>query len=95
VLRGTRPSRPVDDRARVRGLDDGIWSIIESCWAPVGSARPSTHQIVERLRASPNRTVDERPLDTFDSSFRSRTLYSEAEHPFSYLPGVTNDTLAN
>src|ERR1700691_4049229 len=91
VRDGTRPPRPSDNICHIRGLDDEIWTIIESCWIQEPSYRQNARQIVERLRTSPTWTVDERPLDNFDPSFPSRALYSQAEHPFSALPDLTND----
>jgi len=91
IMQGKRPPRPDDHRSRVRGLDDGIWNIIEICWARDRDSRLTARQIVERLRSSPACAIDERPVDNIDSSFPSRTLYSQAEHPFSALPGINND----
>jgi hypothetical protein len=68
----------------IRGLDDEIWSIIESCWTHEPIERLTTHQIVERLRLLSTSSV-QRTIDNFDPLFPSRTLYSQAEHPFSAL----------
>lgn len=92
VRKGKRPPRPSDDRCRIRGLNDGIWDIIETCWAQEVTHRPSTHQIVELLRASLTLAdVGERPHDVFDPSFPSRTLYLQAEHPFSTFADMVDD----
>jgi len=90
VRGGKRPSRPSDNRSRIRGLDDEIWSIVQACWSQDPSRRPNTHQIVEQLRSFPTCIVDERPIDHFDPSFPSRKLYSQADHPFSALSDVIN-----
>jgi serine/threonine protein kinase len=91
VREGKRPSRPSDSRCRIRGLDNEIWTIVQACWAQDPNCRPTAHQIVQQLRSSPTRVVDERPVDHCDPSFPLRTLYSQAEHPFSALPGITNN----
>jgi len=49
VVQGNRPLRPSDDRCLVRGLNDEIWNIIETCWAQEPDQRLSTGRIVERL----------------------------------------------
>ena len=85
VRKGIRPVRPSDDMCHIRGLDDHIWSIIEACWAQEPGDRLVTRQIVERLRSSQTWIADERPVDIFDPSFPSRTLYSQIDHPFSAL----------
>ena len=87
---GERPLRPSDDRCRIRGLDDEIWTIVQTCWIQDPKLRPTARQIVDQLRSSPNLAIDERPVDHFDSSFPSRTLYADAKHPFSALSAITN-----
>jgi hypothetical protein len=94
VREARRPSRPLDNRSRIRGLDDEIWAIVQACWAQDPDRRPTAHQIAERLRSSPTQIVDGRAFDHFDPSFPSRTLYSEAKHPFSALPCITRDLRA-
>lgn len=84
VMLGKRPSRPSHDMCVIRGLDDEIWSIIESCWTHEPIERLTTHQIVECLRLLSTSSV-QRAIDNFDPLFPSRTLYSQAEHPFSAL----------
>jgi len=91
VKEGKRPSRPSHDRSRIRGLDHAIWTLIQTCWASDPDSRLTAHQIVEYLRSSLARIIDERPVDNFDPWFPSRTLYSQAEHPFSALPGIAVD----
>jgi hypothetical protein len=91
VMDSKRPPRPSDDLCRIRGLDNAIWIIIETCWAQDPQSRLTSEQIVKHLRASPTLAVDKRPVDHFDPSFPSRTLYSQAEHPFSALRDSMND----
>jgi len=86
VINGIRPPRP----DTCHGLDDKIWSIIESCWTHQPLQRLDTGRIVKRLRLLSASSVDERPIDKFDSSFPPRTMYSQAEHPFSALPSTTD-----
>jgi hypothetical protein len=90
ALEGRRPARPSDDLCHIRGLDDDIWNIIEICWAQEPSHRPSASDIVNRLHALLTWT-DERPHDELDSSFPSRTLYSQADHPFSIFTDMAKD----
>ncbi|KIM90339.1 hypothetical protein PILCRDRAFT_812075 [Piloderma croceum F 1598] len=46
VRKGGRPLRPSDDRSRIRGLDNEIWTIVQTCWAQDPKCRPTAHQIV-------------------------------------------------
>jgi hypothetical protein len=82
VQQGRRPSPPSHDLSRVRGWNDEILHLIEACWTGEPSGRLSADQIVEKLRALPNRPIDQRPSDTFNTSFLSRISQS---HPFSIL----------
>jgi hypothetical protein len=82
IQQGRRPSPPSHELSRVRGWSDEILHLIEECWTEKPSERLSVGQIVERLRALPDRPVDERPLDTFNTSFASQVLRN---HPFSML----------
>jgi hypothetical protein len=66
----------------VRGWSDDILHLIEACWTEKPSERLSVGQIVEKLRGLPDRPVDERPLDTFNTSFVSQVSES---HPFFML----------
>jgi serine/threonine protein kinase len=43
VMQGARPKRPA-------GVRDDIWSIIQSCWDPTPSKRPTFRDIVRQLR---------------------------------------------
>ena len=95
VMKGERPLRPSDDRCRIRGLDDEIWNIIETCWAQEPNDRPSAGQIVEHL-SSLSACTDGRHDggdgdSEFDPTFPSRTLYAQAEHPFSAFAYVEDD----
>jgi serine/threonine protein kinase len=85
VMDGKRPRRPMHDIGHIRGLDDDIWSIIESCWNQEWAHRPIAHQIVLQLRSSPSWSADKRPVDKFDPSFPSRSLYTQTDHPFAAL----------
>jgi hypothetical protein len=82
IQQGRRPSPPSHDLSRVRGWNDEILHLIEACWSEKPSDRLSIGHIVEILRALPDRPVDERPLDTFNTSFASQILRN---HPFSTL----------
>ena len=82
IQQGRRPSPPSHDLSRVRGWSDEILHLIEACWTEQPSKRLSAGDIVERLRALPNRPVDERPSDTFNTSFASQVFQN---HIFSML----------
>lgn len=82
VAKGRRPSRPTQDSSMVRGLNDEIWGIIESCWAQDPTDRPAAVQIVERILASfPDHRFDERHLDNFDMSFSCRVRQAKPANP--------------
>jgi hypothetical protein len=83
VMNGDRPQRPLDDRSRVRGLNDEIWNIIQTCWAQEPNDRLTAGHIVERLSSLSSRTDGRSYDERFDPTFPSRTLYSQAEHPFT------------
>ena len=82
IQQGRRPPPPSHDLSRVRGWCDEISRLIEACWTENPSERLSVGRIVEKLRALLDRSVDERPLDTFNTSFASRV---SENHPFSML----------
>lgn len=83
VCEGKRPTRPPYD---LHALGDGVWGLIEACWAAQPEERPSTSQIVDRLCVLSEHTVDRGQLpDGFDYSFPSRMLYAQAEHTLSVL----------
>ncbi|KIM79496.1 hypothetical protein PILCRDRAFT_823402 [Piloderma croceum F 1598] len=87
VLKGKRPPRPSDDRSRIRGLNNEIWNIIETCWAKKPGRRLSAEQIVERLNSSLT-CIDRSARDNFHPTCPSRTLYLHAEHPFATFAGT-------
>ena len=89
IQQGRRPSPPSHDLSRVRGWSDEILHLIETCWSEKPSERLSVGHIVERLRALPNQLVDDRPLDTFNTSFASQVFRN---HPFSMLVTSTKST---
>jgi hypothetical protein len=82
IQQGKRPAPPLHHLSRVRGWSDEILHLIEACWTGEPSERLSVSNIVETLRALPDRPVDKRPLDTFNTSFASQVSQS---HPFSML----------
>jgi len=82
ILQGMRPTRPSDELSKRRGLGDEIWTIIVTCWVQDPTQRPTAEQVVERLQASPNRRVDQRPLDNFSTN---QSLLNHTDHPFSAL----------
>lgn len=69
VLRGRRPERPKD-------IGDAIWKLVESCWNEDPTARPSPHQLVERLSATWRSKLE-------DLSHILRTLVLHNSHPCS------------
>lgn len=85
VRSGQRPLRPSHDLSQIHGLNDEIWHLIEACWNQEASQRPPTSQIVEQLRALPDRPADQRPVDNFEISFPSRISRTELNRPFSTL----------
>jgi len=89
VHQGKRPTLLSHDLSRVRGWRNEILYLIEACWAQMPTERLSVGQIVEKLRALPDRPVDERPLDTFNTSFASQI---SQDHPFSMLVTSTDAT---
>ncbi|KAG6907572.1 hypothetical protein DXG01_008409 [Tephrocybe rancida] len=50
VTQGRRPARPVGSIYKDRGLTDDMWELLDDSWSENPGARPSAHQIVERLR---------------------------------------------
>jgi hypothetical protein len=92
VTKGRRPSRPSDDPSHIRGLNDNLWGLIESCWNHNPDSRPEAGQIVERLRSMPSLKVDERPVDVFNRPVASRAPISADDHPLSISPSTTHDS---
>jgi hypothetical protein len=89
IQQGKRPAPPSHHLSRVRGWSDEISHLIEACWTEKPSERLSVGHIVETLRALPDRPVDERLLDKFNTSFTSQVSQS---HPFSMLITSTEAT---
>ena len=83
VTQGIRPRRPLHDLCRIRGLNDDIWAIMETCWAEKPSERPSASQIKDRLSFLADKSVDQRPVDTFHTSPWRRG--SQPGYLFSHL----------
>ena len=94
VKLGKRPSRPLREISRIRGLNDEIWDVIVACWTQDPNARPSATEVVERLRNLPNRLEDNRPPDDFDGVLLAEMLsmYDRSDHPFATLAASTDDT---
>ncbi|KAG5718462.1 putative LIM domain-containing serine/threonine-protein kinase [Termitomyces sp. T112] len=49
VLHGTRPSRPLEQVYRERGLDDFMWELINDCWHQKAAKCPGARKVLERL----------------------------------------------
>jgi len=94
VMRGKRPTRPSHDLSRTRGFSDEAWNLVQACWAQDPTQRPTTRQVMGRLRALPNWLDDQRPLDDFRINFPSQVLYNHTEHPFSVLATARQTALA-
>ena len=47
---GRNPRRPSSDEAILHGLNDGLWNLMELCWAPNREHRPTIVQVSETLR---------------------------------------------
>ena len=94
VKEGKRPSRPLDEVSRIRGLNNEIWNIIEACWTQDPNARPSATEVVERLRNLPNLPADNRPLNDFNKSLLTQMLsmHDRSDHPFATLAASADDT---
>ena len=93
VKQGKRPSRPLHEMSRIRGLNDEIWNIIEVCWTQDPGARPPATNVVEYLRNMPNRPHDYRPFNDFDKPLASQVLsmHDRADHPFATLAEPSAD----
>ena len=79
IQQGRRPSRPSHDLGRIRGMSDALWDLVTACWCPEPSERPSASQVVKAIRAMPDRQVDHRPCDCFESHLPR--ILDEAHHP--------------
>ena len=84
VMQGKRPSLPPPYPSKIRGLSDALWRLVTVCWSHNPLDRPTADHVVERLRALPNRPVDQRPVDDFTANFSSQGPH-HVEHPFSVL----------
>lgn len=91
VKQGKRPNLPTKEISLSRGLSDKTWEIIEACWAQDPNSRPNAEQIVENIRALPNRPPDLRPVDNFNIAFSSRIRYNLNAHPFSALATIAGN----
>jgi hypothetical protein len=85
VKRGGRPSRPTHSLCQSRGLTDGMWKLIEDCWADHPQKRPSAAEVVPRIRTLCDPQVDGRPWDTFPLLLSPQLLRSKSEHPLAAL----------
>jgi hypothetical protein len=85
-MQGKIPVRPSHQLSRTRGLSDAIWQLVETCWDPDPTFRPTAAHIMEQLRALSDMAVDERLVDDFNIKFPSQMLCNHAEHPFYALP---------
>jgi|SRR5882762_4681507 hypothetical protein len=74
IRKGNRPHRPSNDICLSHGLDDALWTLIESCWAMEPAARPSASKIVEHLSPATNASVQQRPPSDWDESFVRRNV---------------------
>jgi len=91
VQAGKRPLRPSYALSRIRGLNDEIWHLIETCWNQEPSQRPTSDQILEQLKALPDQPADQRPADDFEMSFPSQLLHTELKRPFSTLVACASE----
>jgi hypothetical protein len=85
VKRGGRPPRPTHDLCHSRGLTDGMWKLMEDCWAHHSQNRPSAAQVVPRIHALCHPLVDDRPCDTFPLLLSPQLMRSKCEHPLAAL----------
>ncbi|KAJ8077351.1 Rho guanine nucleotide exchange factor [Marasmius tenuissimus] len=87
VMRGERPTRPVD----IPGFQssDKLWTVIEQCWKAEPSERPSAVAIHGRLVEIESR-LQEVPSTTQNGSEISRVLWENVYSP--HLTGADVDT---
>lgn len=57
VFSGGRPRRPSSEEALRRGLDDGIWALMEACWAENAEERPDAVKVKEWLEEVENKRI--------------------------------------
>lgn len=91
IIQNRRPERPTHERSQSRGLNDAIWSIVESCWSPEPELRPSASQVVASIRAMKDRPNDERLLNDFDDDIVSQ-IREDDDDPFSLLAFNVDDS---
>lgn len=87
IIESKRPARPSSHLSKTRGLNDGVWDLIEACWSQDPSQRPTAAEVVKQLQVLPNQPVDHRPTDDFRTNFPPQALYKYkyVENPFSVL----------
>ncbi|KAG6845132.1 hypothetical protein H0H87_000368 [Tephrocybe sp. NHM501043] len=49
ILRGERPAQLTGELYQDRGLNGGIWRILDDCWKQDPGMRPNAHNVVQRL----------------------------------------------
>src|ERR1700691_902097 len=94
ILRGNRPTRPSHHLSMTRGLSNIIWQLVETCWNPEPTKRPTAKHVIEQFRALSRSFTDARPVDDFNIKFPSQMLYNHAEHPFYALPSEVQNPLS-
>ena len=82
---GERPSLPVDDLSRRRGLSAEMEDLIQDCWTQDPTKRPSADTVVERLKLLPNRLVDQCPVNEIGTSIFMQLLSRQVDNPFAIL----------
>jgi hypothetical protein len=90
VQRGKRPSLPADSLSRRRGLSAEMEDLIQDCWTPNPTKRPSVDTVVERLKLLPNRPVDQRPDNETGTSFFMQLSSNQVNNPFVVLRRETH-----
>ena len=68
VLRGKRPEKPLG--AESLGISDVLWELVQSCWSPKSSSRPTARELLEQLSLDYPAWVPpkEYPIPVTDSS---------------------------
>lgn len=46
---GQKPSRPVEDKVKERGLNDELWNSMLACWSLEPKERPSIQEFIATL----------------------------------------------
>ncbi|KAF7290843.1 hypothetical protein MIND_01325500 [Mycena indigotica] len=86
VIQGNRPDRP-------NTIPDALWKLMEECWAANPSDRPTTTQLVFRLRDSPIGAVRSDPARDWDPWTTSKFRSSLEEHTLFLSCGAMEDWL--